>query len=519
MKQRQSSWIRYIFSSNYKWISTLITILIPGLAIYFFLPQSFLAALQSEEQSSPPILAKGVLLQDDFSDPNSGWPSDSQANSSFGYQPPFYYLEVNAPNNSVTAFRGLNLANFTAEAKVVANYTNTLNGNFRMGLAIRRSGEHYYAFTISPRTQTAQVLKHSSSTMEVLAEDKYGSTWATYQVYTLTVTAQDTNFSFHINDQPVIKITDPDYTDGDVGFIAETFDESSAHIIYISFLIKEIDGAVVAVRPSVTVAISSTPHLSSMPTTTSIVLTPILTPGLLPATTPTFLISTPTPFPTVTLLPSTPTSTSSPSPTATSVPPTPMPSASPTTMSAPFTPTPSPTLTSSPIPAATPISPSATPGSIPTASPTPTTTASLPAGTFVLLKPLDVNQPSFGPTDFEWEWTGLVPPGFGFEVRVWREDEPVAGVHNAVEDNLNGNIKSMGQNKYTLSVNIRDAAGIRGRSGEYLWTVALVQVIPSYADQGRQASPARLRFEAGGGGGSGGGNDSGGGGGGGVGID
>jgi hypothetical protein len=92
-------------------------------------------------------------------------------------------------------------------------------------------------------------------------------------------------------------------------------------------------------------------------------------------------------------------------------------------------------------------------------------------------------------------------------VRVWREGEPPAGVHNAVEDNKNGKIISLGNDTYRLDVDIRDAYGVQGRSGEYLWTVALVQISPEYEDLGTQAPPGRLRFEAGGdGGGDGGGS-------------
>jgi hypothetical protein len=87
-----------------------------------------------------------------------------------------------------------------------------------------------------------------------------------------------------------------------------------------------------------------------------------------------------------------------------------------------------------------------------------------------------------------------VPAGFGFEVRVWREGEPPAGVHDAVLDNQNGNVRRIGENEYGLSVDIRKAAGVRNRSGEYLWTVLLVQISPVYADLKLQALPARLRF-------------------------
>jgi hypothetical protein len=125
----------------------------------------------------------------------------------------------------------------------------------------------------------------------------------------------------------------------------------------------------------------------------------------------------------------------------------------------------------------------------------------------VLLNPVSLDVPTSGPTVFEWEWQGAVPSGYGFEVRVWREGESPAGVHDAVLDNTQGSIEKIGENRYRLQVDISQAAGVRKRSGEYLWTVALVQISPIYADFGLQAEPARLRYEAGGGGDGGGGKD------------
>jgi tetratricopeptide (TPR) repeat protein len=205
------------------------------------------------------------------------------------------------------------------------------------------------------------------------------------------------------------------------------------------------------------------------------------------------LVPTPTQTPSPTVAPSpTPVPTETPiPPTAT---PTPYPSATPTA-----TPSPSPTFNASTASRVPDVTPSPTPG--------------LGSGTFTLLSPLSLDDPSYGPTQFEWAWTGPIPPGTGFEVRVWREGEPPAGVHNAVLDNQNGNIKRLDSNRYSLNTDIREAAGVQARSGIYLWTVALVQISPEYADLGRQAEPAHLRFE----GGSPGGDESGGGGG--VGID
>ncbi len=199
------------------------------------------------------------------------------------------------------------------------------------------------------------------------------------------------------------------------------------------------------------------------------------------------LVPTPTNTPTTTAMPSptrvlsdTPrpltfTSTAQATPTQT-VQPTPTSTAQPT-----------PTLTAQPTP-----SPTATPI---TAKPSSSLTAGVPAGTFTLLNPLSLDPPSYGPTEFEWEWTGDVPQGFGFEVRVWREGESPTGVHNAVLDNQNGNIKQFEGDRYRLKSDIAEAPGVQGQSGIYLWSVAMVQISPNYADIGMQADPARLRFQ------------------------
>ena len=78
-------------------------------------------------------------------------------------------------------------------------------------------------------------------------------------------------------------------------------------------------------------------------------------------------------------------------------------------------------------------------------------------------------------------------------------------------DNQNGSVKSLGNNTYQLDMNIIDAYGVQGHSGEYLWTVALVRISPDYADLGVEAPPSRLLFAAPSSGG-GGGKDGGGGG-------
>jgi hypothetical protein len=124
--------------------------------------------------------------------------------------------------------------------------------------------------------------------------------------------------------------------------------------------------------------------------------------------------------------------------------------------------------------------------------------------------------------DFEWQWTGNMPPDFGFEVRVWKEGSAPAGVHNSLIDNKNGVIKNIGGNKYRLGVDITDAPSVQGHSGIYFWTVALVRINPTYEDLEQQAQAVRFHYSAsrpGSGGDDGGGGEGSGSSGGGVGIE
>jgi serine/threonine protein kinase len=178
----------------------------------------------------------------------------------------------------------------------------------------------------------------------------------------------------------------------------------------------------------------------------------------------------------------------------------------------PDTPITAPLSTATPTPTATSSRPASTPTTAAVALPTRTPTVSVPSGQFVLLAPASTQDATYGPTEFTWQWGSPLAENQGFEVRVWREGEAPAGVHDSVLDNREGRVKALGNNTYQLVADITQAPGVNNRGGEYYWTVVLVQIKPGYRDLGVQATPpGRLRFappggkDGGGGGGGGGG--------------
>jgi formylglycine-generating enzyme required for sulfatase activity len=229
------------------------------------LPSPTMTATPAATAVPEPVLAEGVLFYDDFTDPLSGWNEAEQDDGRFGYHPPdFYHVEVSTSHDSATVFAGLELEDFTAETEVLVDHTDTENGAFRYGLAVRQTGEDYYAFSISPRQGSWQVLKSSPAGLETLAEGSIGTLTGLTTVDKLRVDASGPNFIYSINDQVFAQVNDPDYASGDVGFFVENLDETLAHIHYDSFTIQEVEIDAMAIAPTPTPVPTDLPTASGM---------------------------------------------------------------------------------------------------------------------------------------------------------------------------------------------------------------------------------------------------------------
>ncbi|MEO7841052.1 MAG: SH3 domain-containing protein, partial [Anaerolineales bacterium] len=192
-------------------------------------------------QPSQPDLA--ILYQDDFANPATQWAEKKFDNYFIGYhEPEYYHVEITSPNYKTTVFEPekrsyddatIELKVFTVSAKTAAD------GDFNYGAAFRRSGDQYYAFTISPRTKKWTVLKSSSTALTVLKEGTDESIHDLDAEDVLRVDAQGSDFFFYINDQLVAQVSDSDYAAGEVGLYAQTVDSPGAHIHFDNIKIQE----------------------------------------------------------------------------------------------------------------------------------------------------------------------------------------------------------------------------------------------------------------------------------------
>ena len=184
--------------------------------------------------TTAPVVDNNVLYQDDFTNPATGWTEEKFDNYFVGYhEPEYYHIEISSPNYKIAMFspgkESFEDASIQADAFTVSAKT-AATGDFAYGIAFRRSGDQYYAFTISPRTKKWSVLKSSSSALDVLSEGTDDSIHDLDTADALRVDMQGTDFNFYINNEPVGQISDPDYASGEIGFFVQTFDASNAHI-------------------------------------------------------------------------------------------------------------------------------------------------------------------------------------------------------------------------------------------------------------------------------------------------
>jgi formylglycine-generating enzyme required for sulfatase activity len=194
--------------------------------------------------------AQGVLYQDDFVDPGSGWPIASVGTLFFGYHPPdFFHVEVSTADSHTVVSLAQEHADVTVETEMLVDHTDTDSGDFRYGLVVRQMAEdQYYAFTVSSRAGTWQALKSSADGLEVLDEGAIDTLqgfapagFTPDKTDILRVDASGPNFVFYINDQVVAQVNDSDYAKGQVGFFVENFDETLAHIHYDTLTIREAE--------------------------------------------------------------------------------------------------------------------------------------------------------------------------------------------------------------------------------------------------------------------------------------
>lgn len=212
------------------------------LQIYLDLvPQAADAAVVQAELAELQQLARtqageaGLLFQDDFSDPASGWYSNGGSETQAQYVEGGYLLGHNQPNSVVWALPGRLVTD--TRIQVTATRVGGDDDNF-FGLLCRVQGTgqtgDFYAFLISSDGHFG-IAKKSGNSLALIGQEmmmRHPAIHLGSQPNIITGICSGDRLALYVNGEFVAETTDDEYTQGQVGLVIGTFEIGGTQVLF-----------------------------------------------------------------------------------------------------------------------------------------------------------------------------------------------------------------------------------------------------------------------------------------------
>ena len=183
-------------------------------------------------------------FEDFAAEAERGWRQGSETESNYfiGYHlTDFYHVDIAGINDCLTVFNDVPYPQFSIEALSYVKRAADV-GDFRYGIAVGGNAERFYAFLISPRSQTWYITRNDPDGLKLLSQGP-APTLAGFDEAApdrLTVIVNDNELTFFINGELVGLVKSADFTPSQLGFLVQTVDALSAHIHYDKLSIRQL---------------------------------------------------------------------------------------------------------------------------------------------------------------------------------------------------------------------------------------------------------------------------------------
>ena len=182
---------------------------------------------------------EGVLLQDDFSDPSSGWDQVVSDEGVTDYQDGYYRITVNTPATDVWSNPGLNLTDIVIETD-----TRKLSGpdDNDFGVICRYVDvDNFYFFIISSDGYYG-IGRVVNGEQMILGDNTMSPTKAINQGNAenhILASCVGVELSLTVNDQLLGTVQDSSLESGDTGLIAGTFEIPGTDVAFDNFVVRD----------------------------------------------------------------------------------------------------------------------------------------------------------------------------------------------------------------------------------------------------------------------------------------
>lgn len=197
------------------------------------------SSIAGESQAINQDNAGRLLFQDDFSDAKSGWDSLSNEDGITDYDNGQYRILVNTTNTDVWANPGLNFTNTIIEVDATKAGGDDNND---LGVICRyKDGNNFYFFVISSDGYYG-IGKFKDGQQVLVGMESMPPTDAVRQGNATNHIQAECNGStlrLVVNGQQLAETTDSDFTSGDAGLLAGSFENPGTDIRFDNFIVRE----------------------------------------------------------------------------------------------------------------------------------------------------------------------------------------------------------------------------------------------------------------------------------------
>lgn len=180
-----------------------------------------------------------ILFEDDFSDPNSGWPAGQNFLSTYGYQSNTYHIFANGKNSTpwVSTDRVYDNLSVYVDAQSVSE-----NQNGSYGLLCRiQDAQSFYYFVI--RDDGAFVMgKYQNGEFQPFFPAGWQQSYDILQggqANHLRADCIGNTLRFYVNDALLAEVADTDLTSGMAGITAGSLDDQGFEVMFDNFRVTE----------------------------------------------------------------------------------------------------------------------------------------------------------------------------------------------------------------------------------------------------------------------------------------
>ena len=197
------------------------------------------SSIAGESQAINQDNAGRLLFQDDFSDAKSGWDSLSNEDGITDYDNGQYRILVNTTNTDVWANPGLNFTNTIIEVDATKA---SGDDNNDLGVICRyKDSNNFYFFVISSDGYYG-IGKFKDGQQVLVGMESMPPTDAVRQGNATNHIQAECNGStlrLVVNGQQLAETTDSDFTSGDAGLLAGSFENPGTDILFDNFIVRE----------------------------------------------------------------------------------------------------------------------------------------------------------------------------------------------------------------------------------------------------------------------------------------